>query len=250
MQAVSVVMPTRDRPLLLRMALDCYRHQTYRNRELIVVDDGEHFPADAEAVSAVGGRLIRVPPGTPLGTKLNVGVSEARGPLCQKMDDDDFYAPNFLKIMVSAWEASRTVVCTPTVAFLAPFLFFDVARWEVRRSIDKNMPGATLFFTREDWQERPFRAVREDEDVWFRRDHAATGRLRPVRALESYLAVRHNGASHDRGHTWTRQLHGEIMESYLQRRALHEKQPDDLLPAWALPFYRRLRDEILNAGSQ
>src|SRR5262245_3924342 len=71
---VSAILTTRDRPRLLSIALNCYARQTYWARELIVIDDGEVFPADAAAVEAVGGRLIRVEPGTLLGTKLNRGV--------------------------------------------------------------------------------------------------------------------------------------------------------------------------------
>lgn len=77
MPFVSVVLTTQDRSRLLSIALACYAHQTYGERELVVVDDGDRFPADSHAVAAVGGRLIRVPPGTPLGTKLNVGVRGA-----------------------------------------------------------------------------------------------------------------------------------------------------------------------------
>src|SRR2546423_12785563 len=108
---VSVVLTTRDRPRLLSIALACYKHQTYPKRELIVVDDGALFPADARAVAAVGGTLIRTEPGTPLGAKLNRGVSAARGPLCQKMDDDDWYAPRFLETMVSALRDNARLVC-------------------------------------------------------------------------------------------------------------------------------------------
>ena len=128
---VSVVLTTRDRPRLLPVALACYRHQTCPNRELIVVDDGDRVPADEAAVEAAGGRLIRVPTGLPLGEKLNRGASQARGWLCQKMDDDDWYGPDFLRTMVDALLDSWRVACRPTVAFVAPFLFFDLARWEV-----------------------------------------------------------------------------------------------------------------------
>ena len=93
---VSVVLPTRDRPRLLSIALACYARQTYQNRELIVVDDGDSAPVDAAAVEAVGGRVLRVPPGLALGSKLNVGIEQARGAFIQKMDDDDFYAPTFI----------------------------------------------------------------------------------------------------------------------------------------------------------
>src|SRR5262249_4001230 len=68
---VSVILTTRDRPRFLAVALACYRRQTYPHRELIVVDDGDDFPADEARIAAVGGRLLRVEPGTPLGAKLN-----------------------------------------------------------------------------------------------------------------------------------------------------------------------------------
>src|SRR5436190_19366183 len=89
---VSVILPTCARPRLLPIALRCFEHQTYPRRELVVVDDGAAWPVDRSEILAAGGRLVRVPPGTPLGTKLNAGVSVARGELCQKMDDNDWYA--------------------------------------------------------------------------------------------------------------------------------------------------------------
>src|SRR3954469_5636587 len=80
---VSVILTTRDRPGLLRIALRCYTHQAYPHKELVVLDDGSPGPADSEAVRDAGGRLIRVEPGTPLGTKLNRGIEVSSGALCQ-----------------------------------------------------------------------------------------------------------------------------------------------------------------------
>ena len=246
---VSVIIATRDRPRLLSVVLRCYQLQTYPNRELIVVDDGEIAPADRSAVEAAGGRLIRVEPGTPLGAKLNHGAGVAGGLFCQKMDDDDWYAPTFLDAMVRSALESWTVVRRPTIAVLMGFLFFDVARWEVRRSTPENAPGATLFFEREVWQEHPFRGVPRDEDVWFYMDQIRHGGVCvTVNAPETFLAVRHAGSQADRGHTWTRQLDGERLESYLLDLPLYEGGPESLLPDWALAEYRTLRDE-LNAAS-
>jgi glycosyltransferase involved in cell wall biosynthesis len=247
---VSVILTTRDRPRFLSVALACYQHQTYSQRELVVVDDGEDFPADEASVAAVGGRLVRVAPGTPLGEKLNRGVEAARSPFCQKMDDDDWYAPRFLETMISSVVPTRREVCRPTLAFLMPFLFFDVARWEVRRSIEINAPGATLLFTRDAWEARPFRPVRYDEDIWFLLDHVrAEATVVPVRAPELFLAVRHHGASRDRGHTWTHQGNGEQLEEYMARRPLYKGGPEALLPEWALTVYRELRRDLL-AGTR
>lgn len=243
---VSVILPTRDRPRLLALALSYYRYQTYPRRELIVVDDGELFPADREAIEALDGRLIRLPPGTPLGNKLNAGVEQANGTFCQKMDDDDWYAPTFMEKMTAPALESRAVVCRPTIAFLVRFLFFEVAQWEIRQSRASNAPGATLFFSRDAWELRQFRPLFQDEDVWFFLDQLRWGAaVLPVQALECFLAVRHRGSTGDRGHVWTRQGDGSTLEEYLKQRPLHTRQPEDLLPEFALKVYRELQQELL-----
>lgn len=241
---VSVILTTRDRPRFLAMALRCYEHQTYQARELIVVDDGARSPASAEAVAAAGGRLVRVEPGLPLGNKLNHGVRAARGTLCQKMDDDDWYAPRYLETMVSTLLDHWAVVCQPGVAFLMPFLFFDLARWEVRQSIQRNYPGATLLFDRADWDEHPFRGIRHDEDVWFVLDQVRSGRkLVPVRAVETFLAVRHRGAQLERDHAWIN-WGRQALEEYLQDRPLYQRRPETLLPDWAITVYREMHQGL------
>ena len=242
---VSVILTTRDRPRLLSISLACYRHQSYAKRELVVVDDGERYPVDEAAVAAAGGRLVRVVPGTPLGTKLNRGVEAARGILCQKMDDDDWYASNFLETQVATVLESWNVVCRPTLAFVTPFLFFDIARWQIHRSIQNNVPGATFLFSRDTWEERPFRALPRDEDVWFFLDRRKLDvALVPVPHPDIFLAVRHRGSSLDRGHTWTHQGDGRILEDYIESRPLHHQLPESLLPDWALSAYRDLHGEL------
>jgi glycosyltransferase involved in cell wall biosynthesis len=242
---VSVILTTRDRPRLLALALEYYRYQTYPRRELIVVDDGELFPVDPAAIEALNGRIIRMQPGTPVGTKLNAGAEQANGTLCQKMDDDDWYAPTFLDTMTAAVVDTQEVVCRPTMAILMPFLFFEVANWEIRRSHDRNAPGATLMFSRDAWEIRQFRPLFQDEDVWFYLDQSRAGsKVLPVRAIESFLAVRHRGVTGDRGHIWTHQKDGGTLEDSLQRRPLHTRLPEDLLPEFAVKVYRELQREL------
>ena len=247
---VSVIVATKDRPRFLSLALDCYRQQTYPCRELIVVDNGRVYPADVEAVHAVGGRLLRVDPATPLGTKLNLGIEQARGSWCQKMDDDDWYGPDFLMRMMDAVLHHRSVVCRPVVAFLSPFLFFDLPQWQIRRSTGNNLPGATLLCARDNCQHRPFRPLHRDEDIWFLKDQVGAGAVAlPVFSLESYLAVRHTGVSGDRGHTWVHQSDGRTLEHFLDERPLY-RTPEELLPTWAVEAYERLGHRLDSATAK
>jgi glycosyltransferase involved in cell wall biosynthesis len=239
---VSVVLTTRDRPRFLPLALAGYRQQTFPDRELIVVDDGDRFPAREADVAAAGGHLLRLEPGTPLGSKLNAGIAVSRGRLIQKMDDDDWYGPKFIAAMVEALFARWRIACRPTLMFLSPFLFFDLAGWQIRTSVTGHLPGATLLFPRDMWEEQPFRPLAGDEDVWFLLDHTRLGAAAArADALETYLAVRHAGLADDRGHTWTHQGTGEALDEYTRRLRGYAHAPEDLLPAWALAAYRDIR---------
>ena len=243
---VTVILTTRDRPRFLPIALACYRHQTYPRRELIVVDDGEMYPADPAAVAAVGGQLLRAPHGTPTGAKLNLGVAEARGTFCQNFDDDDWYAPRFVARMVAAVYASWPVVCRPTIATLKPFLLFDLRRWQIRRSRDDGYAGSTLLYTPADVWAAPFRDVSNSVDTYFLDDQQRVGtRCLPVEALEAFLAVRHGGGTTSRGHTWTHLSDGQRVDDDLAVRPRYARGPEELLPEWACDAYRQIRDDLL-----
>ena len=245
---VSVILATKDRPRFLSIALRCYQHQTYPNRELIVIDDGQDFPVEPQLIESIGGRLIRLEDDTILGTKMNIGIEQASGPLCQKMDDDDWYGPSFLETMVNEFFKDQRHVCRPTMTFASPFNFFELGPWEIRRSVTNNVPGATLLFDRESWRERPFRNIPRDEDVWFFFDHLRRGtHLVPVDIGLEYLAVRHRGTVGDRGHTWTHQAGEETLEDYLRDRPLQHTYPEAFLPDWALSIYQDIQREINGA---
>lgn len=248
--SLSVILASGDRPRSRRLALACYAHQTYARRELIVVDDGQACPADIEAITAVGGRLVHARPGSPPGTKLNRGASEAQGRFCLKVNADDWYAPYFLERVLTAVETGRQGVCRPVLAFLRPFLCLDLTEWEVRRSTAIPLSGATLLFERETWKERPFRAVASHEDSWFLRDQAALGvRPQPIEALETYLAVRYRDGPQDRGDTWTRRWEDQPVAFAFPEPPLYERPPEALLPAWAIRAYREPRDESPDAAA-
>jgi glycosyltransferase involved in cell wall biosynthesis len=244
MPLVSVILATRDRPRLLPLALECYSEQTYPNRELIVVDDGAIAPADSRLVAEAGGRLFRLDPNLfiPIGTKLNYGVQEARGTLCQKMDDDDWYAPHFLEAMVSALIDCGYGLRPRTLACLSPWLVFDLGEWTLRRTPDGVFSGATLIFARQDWKVHPFRDIPGNEDYQFLWDQAAYGvGAVYVQGIEAYVTIRHDGAQGQRGHMWHRGYRGLPLQEEMQAWPVHHRPPESFLPERALKLYRELR---------
>lgn len=104
---VSVIVPTRDRPALLRDALESIRGQTYAHWEVLVVNDAG---ADVAAVvDAVPGdfRLIDLPQRRGPAAARNAGIRAARGSVVAFLDDDDLYASGHLADLVAALQASR-----------------------------------------------------------------------------------------------------------------------------------------------
>jgi glycosyltransferase involved in cell wall biosynthesis len=95
---VSCVMVTANRKALCRRAVLCFARQTYANRELVVVDDGEQDLADV--LSALGDRVIyrKIPRSADnvLGRLRNIALEIATGAAIAQWDDDDWYHPDRL----------------------------------------------------------------------------------------------------------------------------------------------------------
>src|SRR5271156_3284773 len=93
---VSCLMVTRGDRRTIKYALECYRRQTYNNREMIIVVDSRNYEAvsalvgaaniDGVAISAVGSDLT-------LGDCRNLSIARARGEILIQWDDDDLYDP-------------------------------------------------------------------------------------------------------------------------------------------------------------
>lgn len=89
---VSLVCPTWNRPEYLVHAIKLFQAQTYRECELIVVDDSDREKTvDLSAMSRV--RHIRLGDRLSLGEKHNIGHAVAQGDILGFHDDDDWFHP-------------------------------------------------------------------------------------------------------------------------------------------------------------
>src|SRR5262245_7442429 len=163
---VSCIMPTYNRRRFIPQALRCFAHRTYRNAELIVVDDSERSVRSlCEGVDGVRYLRVRV---SNTGAKLNMGIEAARGDVLQKIDDDAYYGPRFLQSSVQhllGRDPARTVVTR------CCFLTLVRSDGILRHSGHGWAAGGGFCFFRDLWRRIPFRDINVSSDSRFLRDH-------------------------------------------------------------------------------
>lgn len=229
---VSCIMATGGRRRFVPIALRCFARRTWRNAELVVVDDGERSVRSlCEGLPDV--RYLRVRP-LPMGTKLNLGIEAARGGILQKIDDDDYYGPRFLAQAVRHLEGrdpERTLVtrcCFLTLVGTSPVLRHSGHGWT---------PGGGFCFARELWRKTPFQDRPTSCDTHLLRDH----RPEVVRICDAaqYVVVRH-GAN-----TWNRLLLKEqgvelTPDEYFRTLPRDPRTPGEVFDAETCGLYRRV----------
>src|SRR5262245_57789486 len=94
---VSCLMVTRNRAKLARRAIACFQAQTWANKELVIVDDGDEDYAPVLAPYRRDLHIVyhRLPPdpARTLGAARNISLELASGDYCAQWDDDEWYHP-------------------------------------------------------------------------------------------------------------------------------------------------------------
>lgn len=114
MPRVSVVIPAYAASQFITATLDTVAAQTYKDFELIVVDDGS--PDDTKPVvdawlakHGIPGACVRRPNGR-IAAARNTGLERAKGELIALLDHDDFWTPDKLALTVAEFDAHPETV--------------------------------------------------------------------------------------------------------------------------------------------
>lgn len=201
MPTVSVVIPTKDRLPFLREALTSVEAQTFRDLEVIVVDDAgtDGTPAWLAQQARRGLVHVRLDAASERSTARNRGLDIARGEFVIFLDDDDRLLPNAVERLVSGLRRHPRAA-----AAVGAFVMFDSSghRRRIphpRRVMERSAWHDALFY----WAATPGRVlfktnvVRaiggfrtdpppgfEDWDLWLRITHRNRVLLIPAPVLE------------------------------------------------------------------
>ena len=133
---VSVVMPTQNRLLMLRDALNSVCRQRYQNWEVIVVNDGDSdvSPILNGLPSEIGARIFRIDlrGGSGPAAARNAAIKIAQGRVLAFLDDDDLYSPVHLERLIGGLRASDAGIAY-TSAELVRETVRDGTRMEISR---------------------------------------------------------------------------------------------------------------------
>lgn len=164
---ISCLMVTANRARLTKRSVACFLAQTWPNRELVIVDDGEedYAPvlADIPPDRLIHHRLVK-DPGKTLGDLRNLSLDIARGELMSHWDDDDWFHPERLARQQAA--LGDKAACWTT----ATLMHMDDPVWIERPYVGYFKGGApsTILHRRRD--EIRYPSERKGEDSTFR-DH-------------------------------------------------------------------------------
>jgi glycosyltransferase involved in cell wall biosynthesis len=163
---------TANRREWLPKAIDCYKKQTYKNREMLVVASGSDVTDIVAAAEDPSIRLLTVPDCV-IGAKRNFGCAAARGEIICTFDDDDYSAPGRIEHQVEILERTgKAVTAYHTVRFTD-----GRQSWIYAGKNYLTVVGLTLCFRKNWWEKYRFPELQRNEDGEFAKAALDHGQL-------------------------------------------------------------------------
>lgn len=188
---VSCIVPTKNRAATIRLAIAAYQSQTYSDRELVILDNG-----DDETPSLVPDqpdiRYLRVEGNKKTGEMRNLCCEEARGEIICHFDSDDWSAPGRVWDQVSNLHFSMLVTGYRQL-LLADFRDKTAYQWFDPSSA--MVVGTSLCYYKWWWKEQPFKAsqVGEDSAFWNAASRKHRNRVHATHGERQMVALIHDG---------------------------------------------------------
>jgi len=257
--AVSVVVRTKDRPKLLREALESLAAQTFRDFEVVLVNDGGRSVDDvASQFPNLRLNAITLPENRGRAAAANAGVAAARGEFIAYLDDDDVYYPPHLETLHRFLAEHDHFVAAYTDAHSAKYrLNAETSAYElVERAIEHSQdfdPDLLLFqnyihnfclmHRRDAWQ----RLGGFDEHCAFLEDWDFFIRLTEIGPFQHLARCTAEYRQRDDGTNISQRALGAVVEEANSRIDLYRRHWQRHSPERLRRVYDRLRGEAWHA---
>jgi glycosyltransferase involved in cell wall biosynthesis len=175
----------------LEKAIEQFLRQDYPNKELIIIDDSEQpFSKDLSKEQAI--KYIHTGVRETIGKKRNRACEIASGKIIVHLDDDDFYANDWLTEQVSFLLENDLDVTGLNAPLFYHSETLDIWQYTYPEQEKPWVYGATLCYTKSFWESNPFRETNLGEDNYFVWNNKKV-KLRAHPSLHSYLGNIHPG---------------------------------------------------------
>lgn len=174
---VSIILPTYNGSMYIKQSIDSILRQTYKNIELIVVNDSstddtlEIIKRYAEKDSRI--RIVNNQVNKGLPVSLNIGFSVAKGRYLTWTSDDNYYDDNAIEIMVDALNKGVDFVYAKCYVIDSQGKKIRVSSTDVPDKLKlNNCVWACFMYTRKVYTKvgryNPCYRLIEDYDYWLR----------------------------------------------------------------------------------
>lgn len=196
---VTCLCLTRNRRQWIPKAIESFLAQTYRNKELLILADGERVRDLIPDNRSI--RIIEIEEGYTIGPKRNFGVLRSLGEIIAHWDDDDYSAPGRLDDQVGRLLSSQVAVTG-----YRSMRFTDGTSWWLYRGAENYSLGTSLCYRR-DWAlAHQFPSLQIGEDNEFGKIAAETGQMISIDAGELMHAAIHTGNTSPKNTDWMHPL--------------------------------------------
>ncbi|MFN8542821.1 MAG: glycosyltransferase family A protein [Candidatus Binatia bacterium] len=241
---VSIIVPVYNAGVFLEQALASARAQTFRDREVVVVDDGSTDPATlailARWAREPGFTVHHVPNGGPSRAR-NLAIERSRGALVLPLDADDWLDPRFLEKTVPLLDGGPPAGVAYTWVGLvgAHHGTWETGGFSVRELLARCTIHVCSLYRREVWEQAggydpAFVESCEDWDFWLSAvERGWEGRGVPE-VLVYYRRTAQSRELTSRTEATSRRLMGGLVRKH---RALYEAHLEDAMAG----MYARLQ---------
>ncbi|CAB9493542.1 glycosyltransferase family 2 protein [Alteromonas macleodii] len=109
---ISVVITTCNRPAFLKEALEGIAAQTYKPKEVIIVNDCSDISYESvlDVIKKVNAKHILLKERSGANRARNIGIEECSGEIIAFLDDDDIWLPEYLNEILAKYQSGADAV--------------------------------------------------------------------------------------------------------------------------------------------